>query len=116
MLEVLIRLLFDLGLLSLFVPITELYSNTRIYKSLVRKPAFCTCENKDADQLRGNREAAQRLCIRYTDSTIPYFLNPKFQASSNRLWLTARFVWDQVKNPENRFFHNEAHKIPSSSF
>ena len=43
-----------------------------IYLSLVmRKPAFCICENKDADQLRGNREADQRLCFRYTDSTIP---------------------------------------------
>ena len=42
------------------------------YMSLVmRKPAFCICENKDADQLRGNREADQRLCFRYTDSTIP---------------------------------------------
>ena len=43
----------------------------------MRKPAFCICENKDADQLRGNREADQRLCFRYTDSTIsllPVFL------------------------------------------
>ena len=38
---------------------------------VVRKPAFCICEIKDADQLRGNREADQRLCFRYTDSTIP---------------------------------------------
>ena len=38
---------------------------------VVRKPAFCICENKDADQLRGNREADQRLCFRYTDSIIP---------------------------------------------
>ena len=37
----------------------------------VRKPAFCICENKDADQLRGDREADQRLCFRYIDSTIP---------------------------------------------
>ena len=37
----------------------------------MRKPALCICENKDADQLRGNREADQRLCFRYTDSTIP---------------------------------------------
>ena len=36
-----------------------------------RKPAFCICENKDADQLRGNREADQRHCFRYIDSTIP---------------------------------------------
>ena len=37
----------------------------------MRKPDFCICENKDADQLRGNREADQRLRFRYTDSTIP---------------------------------------------
>ena len=46
----------------------------------MRKPAFCICENKDADQLRGNREADQRLCFRYTDSTIP--LLPKSEMSS----------------------------------
>ena len=45
-----------------------------------RKPAFYTCENKDADQLRDNREADQRLCFRYTDSTIP--LLPKSELSS----------------------------------
>ena len=40
----------------------------------MRKPenlGFCICENKDADQLRGNREADQRLCFRYIDRTIP---------------------------------------------
>ena len=37
----------------------------------MRKPDFCICENKDADQLRGKREADQRLCFRYADSTIP---------------------------------------------
>ena len=46
----------------------------------MRKPVICTCENKDADQLRGNREADQRLCFRYTDSTIP--LLPKSEVSS----------------------------------
>ena len=38
---------------------------------VMRKPALCICENKDADQLRGNCVADQRLCFRYTDSTIP---------------------------------------------
>ena len=46
----------------------------------MRKPDFCICENKDANQLRGNREADQRLCFRYTDSTIP--LLPKYKISS----------------------------------
>ena len=49
---------------------------------VVRKAAFCICENKDADQLRGNREADQRLCFHYTDSTIP--LLSKYEISS--LW------------------------------
>ena len=38
---------------------------------VVRKPDFCICVNKDADQLRGNREADQCLCFRNTNSTIP---------------------------------------------
>ena len=37
----------------------------------MRKPAFYLCENKDTDQLRSNCAADQRLCFRYTDSTIP---------------------------------------------
>ena len=36
-----------------------------------RKPAFCICENKDAEQLRSNHEADQRLCFCYIDKTIP---------------------------------------------
>ena len=41
------------------------------YEPHHEKPMFCICENKDADQLRGNREADQRLCFRYIDTTIP---------------------------------------------
>ena len=51
------------------------------YRShVMRKRAFCLCENKDADQLLGNREADQRLCFRNIDSTIP--LLPKYEISS----------------------------------
>ena len=46
----------------------------------MRKSDFCTCENKGADQLRGNGEADQRLCFRYTDSTIS--LLPQYEISS----------------------------------
>ena len=42
----------------------------------MRKPAFCIYENKDADQLRGNREADQHLCFRYihvaSTALLPY--------------------------------------------
>ena len=38
------------------------------------KPTICICENKGADQLRSNCAADQRLCFRYTDSTLPLLL------------------------------------------
>ena len=38
------------------------------------KPTICIGENKDADQLRGNREADQRLCFRYSDNTATLLL------------------------------------------
>ena len=46
----------------------------------MRKPTICIDKNKDADQLRGNRKADQRLCFRYMDNTIP--LLSKFKISS----------------------------------
>ena len=46
----------------------------------MRKPAFCICENKDADQLRGDRETDQRLCFRYTDSTMPLLLKSEISS------------------------------------
>ena len=37
---------------------------------VMRKPTFCICENKGADQLRSNCDD-QGLCIHYMDSTLP---------------------------------------------
>ena len=50
------------------------------WSRIVRNPAFCKCENKDADQLRGNREADQHLCFCYTDSTIPLLLKSEISS------------------------------------
>ena len=44
------------------------------------KSTICIGEKKGADQLRGNREADQRLCFRYSDSTIPPLLNSKISS------------------------------------
>ena len=76
---------------------------------VVRKLAFCICENKDTDQLCGNHEADQRLCFCHMDTQSFYFLNTKFQASSHLLGCTAWFVSDLVGNPKYQFSHNEAH-------
>ena len=45
------------------------------------KPTICIGENKGADQLRGYREADQRLWFRYLDSsTIPLLLTSKISS------------------------------------
>ena len=53
----------------------------------MRKPAFCICKNKDPDQLRGDCEADQRFVFATRLVQFLYFLNLKFQASCNLLWL-----------------------------
>ena len=76
------------------------YELTRV----MRKTAFFICENKDAVQIRGHREADQRLCFSYTDSTIP--LLPISEISpSHLLWLYSPV---RVGTPEDRLSHNEA--------
>ena len=44
------------------------------------KQTICIGENKDADQLRGNREADMRLCFRYSDSTVPLLLKSEISS------------------------------------
>ena len=50
------------------------------------KPTICIGKNKDADQLRGydqlrgNREADQRLCFHYSDSTISLLLKSEISS------------------------------------
>ena len=51
--------------------LSRIPQETRNMSRLMRKPTFSICENEDADQLRGDREADQRLFFRYMDSTIP---------------------------------------------
>ena len=75
----------------------------------MRKPAFSMCETKDTDQLRGNPEADQRLCFRYTDSTISLLPTPEIlKPLAIFCGCTDRFLSDLVGNPEDRFSQNEA--------
>ena len=53
----------------------------------MRKPTICICETKGADPLHSN----QRLCFRYTNSTIHLLLKSEFQASSLLLRLYRPF-------------------------
>ena len=75
------------------------------------KPTICIGENKDADQLRGNCEADQRLCFRFSDNTIP--LLPKFQASSSFLCLYRPVCVRLVRKPNCWFSHEAAQMLYS---
>ena len=68
----------------------------------MRKPAFCICENKDADQLRGHRAADQRLNFRYIYSAIP--LLPKSEIFSHLLWLYSPVRVGSGRKPRRRCF------------
>ena len=81
----------------------------------MRKPTFYMCQNIDADQLRGDREADQRLCFHYIDSTIPLLFKIRnFKPLAIFCGCTARFVLGLVGNPEDRFSHNEAQIISAT--
>ena len=62
------------------------------------KPTICIGENKDADQLRGNQEADQCLCFRYSDSTIPLLLKSEISSFALFYAFKARFVSDLFGN------------------
>ena len=64
----------------------------------MRKLTICICEDKGADQLRGNCEADQRLCFRYSESTITLFLKSEISSFYTVFYgCTAQFVSDLVE-------------------
>ena len=73
----------------------------------MRKPAFCICKKKAADQLRGNREADQRHCFCYTDSASPLLL----KASSHLLFLYSMVCVGCGRKPEAPFSHVAPHNV-----
>ena len=66
----------------------------------MRKPDFCLCENKGADQLGSISTFVFATCI----VQFLYFLNPKFLAFSLFLLLYRPVVSGLVGNLEDRFF------------
>ena len=70
----------------------------------MRKPTFCICKIKGADQLRSNCEADQRLCFHYMDSTISSFKIQNFKLLAVFCACTAWFVSDMCE-----FSHEVVH-------
>ena len=66
----------------------------------MRKPAFCICENKGVDQMRGNHASDQRLCFCYIDCTIPLLPNSEIQktlANSATVQLGLCLTWTEAQ-------------------
>ena len=78
----------------------------------MRKPTICICENKGADQLHSNCEADQRLCFRYTDSTITLLSKSKISSLySHLLCLYSPVCVGPVGKPYCWFSHEAAHLL-----
>ena len=69
---------------------------------VMRKPAFCVCENKDAETAR--LISAFVFATLLPKSKISGFLAIFFRG-------TAWFVSDLVGNPKDRFSHDAAHML-----
>ena len=80
----------------------------RIMSLVVRKAAFCICENKAA-QIISFAELISAVVFATRIVQSLFFLNPEFQASSHLLWLYSPVYVGPGQKPEDRFSQNEAH-------
>ena len=78
---------------------------------VIKKPAFCICENKDADQLAVKAKLISAFVFATRIVQSLYFLNPKFQVSSHLLWLYSPVCIGPGRKPRKRFSQNEAQMI-----
>ena len=77
---------------------------------VMRKLSFCICENKDADQLRGNSAFVfATWIVQYL-----YFINLKFQASSHLQQLYSLVCVRPGQNPHCWFSHFAAQMVTKS--
>ena len=77
----------------------------------MRNSTFSICENKDADQLRGNRKADHAFVFPTRIVQSLFFLNPIFQVSSYLLWLYSLVCVGPGRKPECGFFHVAAQLV-----
>ena len=75
----------------------------------MRKPTFCICENKDADQLRVSAKLISAFVFSTWIVWYLYFLNSKFQASSHLQWVYSLVCVRTGQNPHCWSSHVVAH-------
>ena len=101
----------------------HLFHCKKYLSRVMRNPTFCICENKDADQLRGNREAGQRLCFRNIDSAISLLSESKISSHSHLLWLYSldcvgpgRKPRGMVFSQRGSYFFDDDHRLVKLCF
>ena len=94
-----------------------MFSHGQAYTSrVVRKPEFCICEKKDADQLHGTAKLISAFVFATRIVQSLDFQNTKLHASNHFCDCTARFASALIGNPKDLFSHNEAHTFQLKAF
>ena len=81
----------------------------------LRKPDFCICENKDADQLPVTAKLISAFNFATQIIQSLFYLNPKFQASSHLLQLYLICV-EPGRKPDCWFSHDVAQILRQTAF
>ena len=102
------------NLLSNTSPDDALFCKKKMSR-LVGKPTICICENKGADQLRGNRKLISAFVFATRIVQFLFYLKPKFQASSSFLCMYRPVCVGPVRKPHCWFSHEEAQMLKSLS-
>ena len=76
-------------------------------RRVVRKPAFCICENKDADQLRITAKLINAFVFALWIVQFLFYLNTKFQASSHLLLLYSQVCVRPGRKPRRPVFSQQ---------
>ena len=71
---------------------------------VVRKPAFCLCQNKDAISFAVTAKLISAFVFATRIVQSLYYLNPKFQASINFLWLYSPVCVGPGRKPRRPVF------------
>ena len=101
--------------------IEQYYSYYSIYELCHEKINVLHMQNKDAEELHGNRKLISAFVFATWIVQSLYFLNPKFQASSHPQWLYSFVCVRPGQNPRCWTSHDAAHiflsfPITGSSF
>ena len=74
----------------------------------MRKPAFAYAKTKTQISFAVTAKLISAFVFATQIERFLFFLNPKVQASSYLLWLYSPVCVGPGRNPEDRFYHNEA--------